>query len=518
MESAAHHTEARVFRLEEARTRGFSAYVEGLNPDQTSAFLSIMERIKRGERITKLVGYAGTGKTFLLARIAKCLSDQGFLVTVAAPTHKAVGVIQEKLGAVPGIQVSTIHSLLGLRLERDFSNDTGGRVLKGDKKAEITGVVICDEGSMVGTILMDHIRRQERVRWLFVGDNAQLPPVGEDTSALLEEPDATLSTVVRQKGDSQILDLATEIRSGNRMALKTVPTGRDVLRARDADELFHRAYDRFASSEYRDDCGHARMLVFRNRTRTEINTKMRDLLIGSPLPFTPGEWLVMYEPFKSPGETQGDALRCFTVSEAVARMKKLNELAERARYHAEKTGSKSLWHDFFHYRDEQQFVQLHTSQELRVEAVYEDVAEIEGAEWFPRLELYSLTLRSGDRLIRSIPVVKPHERMRLTATLAVLRAEAIKQASLRDTYGKDSTLGIAADLARQAAWQRFYLLDEMFAQVDYAYAMTTHKSQGSTFDHAFIDIPDLMASPQNMRQRLLYTACTRPSQTLTFYF
>jgi exodeoxyribonuclease-5 len=59
-------------------------------------------------------------------------------------------------------------------------------------------------------------------------------------------------------------------------------------------------------------------------------------------------------------------------------------------------------------------------------------------------------------------------------------------------------------------------LEETFAQVDYAYAMTVHKSQGSTFDHVLVDVPDLMTSG-GMQARILYTAVTRPAKSLTFY-
>jgi exodeoxyribonuclease-5 len=60
-------------------------------------------------------------------------------------------------------------------------------------------------------------------------------------------------------------------------------------------------------------------------------------------------------------------------------------------------------------------------------------------------------------------------------------------------------------------------LEETFAKVDYAYAMTVHKSQGSTFDHAFVDVPDLLTAGE-MVPRILYTAVTRPAKSLTFYY
>ena len=47
----------------------------------------------------------------------------------------------------------------------------------------------------------------------------------------------------------------------------------------------------------------------------------------------------------------------------------------------------------------------------------------------------------------------------------------------------------------------------MFDDVGYAYALTTHKAQGSTIDYVFLDVNDMRGCSD--RQKLLYTAITR---------
>ncbi len=47
----------------------------------------------------------------------------------------------------------------------------------------------------------------------------------------------------------------------------------------------------------------------------------------------------------------------------------------------------------------------------------------------------------------------------------------------------------------------------MFDDVVYAYALTTHKAQGSTINYVFLDIEDMKGCSD--RQKLLYTALTR---------
>ena len=63
-------------------------------------------------------------------------------------------------------------------------------------------------------------------------------------------------------------------------------------------------------------------------------------------------------------------------------------------------------------------------------------------------------------------------------------------------------------------WDRYYELRERFARVDYAYASTVHRAQGSTFDTVFVDHRDLRACRGEERRALLYVAVTRPARRL----
>lgn len=470
---------------------------EGLRGDQPAAFQTVTARILAGRRQTKLVGYAGTGKTYLLGHVARWAVQRGFDVTVAAPTHKAAGVVNEKLKqfGAGDVEVRTIHSLLGLRLEPDYTNDTGGRVLEDTGKKKVDkGLVICDEASMVGTELKKHIDRVTGVTWLFVGDLAQLPPVGEAVSELLDNPDAALETVLRQADGSEILTVATAVRGGD-TALRFAP-GKDVFEVGDAEELFQAAYARFDSDAYRADAAHARMLVFRNVRRTAINARLRGLLVNSPDPYTPGEWLVMYAAF-GPEKSR------------------LNLMSEQARKHDRGSyAAKRAWKQFFDYKAAlgDNLTQLHVSEEVRVRDAREDRVEIGGE----RLAVWRLAVETRGGGEYELPVLRQDEVPRVEAMKDRLVAQAAEARAEQQTLDGSSYEWQDAEERRRLAWQSFFGLEETFAQVDYAYAMTVHKSQGSTFDHAFVDVPDLMSSG-SMAQRILYTAVTRPAKSLTFY-
>lgn len=466
-----------------------------LKGDQLAAFRTITERLTAKCPVTKLVGYAGTGKTWLLTRIAIWAIRNRFEVTIAAPTHKAAAVISEKLGGISGVEVRTIHSLLGLRLEPDFENDTGGRILTAQdttKKVK-KGLVICDEASMVGSVLKEHIDRAHGVQWLFVGDLAQLPPVGESVSELLDDPDATLETVLRQAADSEVLNVATRIRGGD--LSMGHEAGRDVERVGDAEQLFQAALARFQEPKYAVDPCHARMLVFRNTRREAINLRMRGLLVKSDEPYTPGEWLVMYAQF-SPAKS------------------KLNRLADDARKYKERTGSGRKWKQFFDLKERMgdDVPTLHTSEEIKVTKV--ESGAVTMGEW--TFDVWSLQVTDRDGKDHELPVLKASERPRYQKIMGELTAKAQELRKARDAQPEGSWDWNRIDKERKQVWGQYFGLEETFAQVDYSYAMTVHKSQGSTFDHAFVDVPDMMRSG-SMQARLLYTACTRPAKTLTFY-
>lgn len=458
-------------------------YTATLKGDQPAAFQTITSRVLAGEEVTKLVGYAGTGKTYLVAKVAEFLRDRGYQVEVAAPTHKAAGVLEEKL---EGFEVKTIHSLLGLRLEHDMEDDTGGRILKaGDPKIKRGTVVICDEASMIGEDLQKQIRAMPAVQWIFVGDSAQLPPVGEKKSDLLNNPDAVLSTVLRQEADSMILEMATAIRNGD-MSLSQL--GRDVQAVRDADALFNAALTAFQSAEYQADAAHARMLVFRNKRREAINQAMRTLIVGADDPYAPGEWLVMYSQYSI---TQAE----------------MNDLAERARKASGRTRSR-LWREFFELKESVPKV-LHVSEEIRVHSAVETTKEAAGHVF--RCWLLDVTAHGESHRLY---VLDKAERPRWDEVRAALRQKALdlrEEMKRLDGAARDNT-----DKERRRTWGLYFELENTFAWVDYAYAMTVHKSQGSTFTHAFVDAEDIYRSG-GMRQSLLYTATTRPSNSLTLY-
>jgi len=150
-------------------------------------------------------GSAGTGKTFIVNYIIKnILSNQR--VVVSAPTHKAVRVI-EKFTGITGF---TLHSLHGLRPNFNLDNFNIDKVkfeALGTNKFGKYNVIIVDECSMISKDLkkLNDIRSlQYNTKIIYVGDKLQLLPVKETTlSRVFENEYSTeLLEIVRQSDDN----------------------------------------------------------------------------------------------------------------------------------------------------------------------------------------------------------------------------------------------------------------------------------------------------------------------------
>lgn len=169
-----------------------------------------------------LKGYAGTGKTTLIKSLIRTLGELHYEVKLLAPTGRAAKVITHYTGDV----ASTIHRYL-----YEIKNDKeGGVISKVKENKRNKQVFIIDEASMIsneddktlfkGASLLadciDHVYSQPDNFILFIGDTAQLPPVGIEISPALDgdylqkmfdlEVSAfELKEVVRQQLDSGIL-------------------------------------------------------------------------------------------------------------------------------------------------------------------------------------------------------------------------------------------------------------------------------------------------------------------------
>ena len=177
-------------------------------------------------------GYAGTGKTTVLAAVVSAFTDMHTPCILMAPTGRSAKV----LSSYTGRPASTVHKQI--YRQKSHGSDGFGQFSLAPNKAKNT-LFIVDEVSLIGieagerqstaafgsgNLLEDlilYLRSGVDCRMILVGDAAQLPPVGLDRSPALSEEYMSgvggvrfseLRTVVRQQADSGILVNATRLR------------------------------------------------------------------------------------------------------------------------------------------------------------------------------------------------------------------------------------------------------------------------------------------------------------------
>lgn len=218
-----------------------------LTADQAKAVAMLSNFLEnRQKNVFLLRGYAGTGKTFLMKGLVEFLKATKRSFALAAPTGKAAIVLSHMTGEV----ASTIHRMVyNLDKLREYSQDVeGSQTYKFYANIRLNlypnnTVYIVDEASMIpdiyqegeffrygtGFLLRDFLKfiyfdhNDHNKKIIFIGDDAQLPPVGMSYSPALniiylkekyslKVETSLLTDVVRQKQDSGILKNANNVR------------------------------------------------------------------------------------------------------------------------------------------------------------------------------------------------------------------------------------------------------------------------------------------------------------------
>ncbi|VEP17198.1 Viral (Superfamily 1) RNA helicase [Hyella patelloides LEGE 07179] len=390
------------------------------------------------EKFFRLTGFAGTGKTVLITYYIQWLVSEGINFVAATPTNKAAkNLAQIASDSGLNLSVKTVAQLLGQQPVLD--EETGREVFLSKEELDWSGygIIIVDEFSMLNRDNFQEIATEVKSSLLskvvFVGDSAQLPPVGErepivSTSDEIQQS-ATLTQVVRY--DGEIARVAQEIRSNPQYSRILYPftTTSDQpfgLPLRDRTiiclpqkEWLQRAVALFESSQFKLNPDYVRFLAWRNQTVESLNKFVRSQLWGKNAPdYVPGDRLIARRPLfrASPGQK-----------------------------------GKNKWR-----------IAINNSEEAQV------------IDFGEECELLFL----GQIYKYWKVMVKPD--CGKEQPLSILHHESQEMYTKQVKY-----------LAQVKQWQNYYDLSRMFDDVGYAYSLTTHKAQGSTIDYVFLDVADM---------------------------
>lgn len=382
-------------------------------------------------------GFAGTGKTFCMREVAARLAPSHCQIAYTAPTNKAAKVLRGVTGAA-----QTIFSLLGLRIDKsgELKQLVSGKPPENLKDLD---VVFLDEASMVNDNLMKELTiavKRDGFRVVFMGDEAQLPPVKEATSPVWKLPvNARLTKVMRH--DNEILELVTDIREvinspAPCINIKSKHHGDTGIWKMTKMGFKESIYNAAMAGGFADG-GVGKVIAWRNMQVDEYNALIRNALWGAGADFyVPGERIVAAAPLS---------------------------------------------------RGEEQLMM--TDEEAVVESVAVCKHPLE-----PKYMAYELKCRTEDN--RTVRLITLHP-------------------SSRHVFESDCQALAHDAAAMPKLWKKFWELKDIFHDIKYAYAITAHRSQGSTYQNVWVDYQDILRN-RNRKEafQCLYVACSRPTTKL----
>lgn len=470
---------------------------EGLNDGQKEAFEQIVDFVEDPTyEAMVLKGYAGTGKTFLIKRVIEYIlqTDTKNRMAVSAPTNKAVHVLytnafpkdkslrgflfEDIFDQNSRLVYSTTHKLLGMR---EIITDEGEQIFTADKmnRSELSNYtyMIIDEVSMLDDRLCkDIMKHAGKIRIIFMGDPAQIPPVGRADSMPFRDNHgykfgvAELTEIMRQKGDNPIVEASFKLRDNLKQA-QPIPQLNTNLNAQGhgiihIDGKTERHMVRpllekyFKDPRFKDNPDFMKVIAWRNDSVDYLNSVVREILYGeNPDVYMVGEKILAKKPIfeKVPGRGKYD-------------------------------------HDMWK-------VLVNTSEEMEIESIEIKEHTFQEGKYKMRAKIYSL----------GVKVFNPVKDNTFRTTIRVIHEDDLK---LYESFQKEAKRN--AMLMKQAKeWVHYFNILKWSANIGYGYAITAHKSQGSTYTNVLLIEEDLDANFKAVeRNRIKYTSYSRAAERL----
>ena len=508
-----------------------------LSPDQLKSFETIIGRMhdfianpNQSTSTHSLLGYAGTGKTFLVGKLLQTIVNdislmRGFMgrIGICAPTNKAVNVLSEKVEDLINEnnlvhlnpRFGTIQAMLKMKYVKNDDGSNGFFFDQTTPRSEIPlndhRLIIVDECSMIDKEIFDLIIEKVNETGtfiIFVGDPAQLPPVGESMSETFSlDPKSILTDIIRQDKDNPIIELSLTLRKKNKKRIQKaeiINLAKDLgigftTRSEVIEEIFGNPLELFdGDDDIRDVSNDSRILCYTNKMVDTYNYNIHRMLYGDDADaFSIGEKIIISQPYD------------FDVVLATinSRKKKVN---------------KNL------YTSSASFL---TNNEECIITEKEHGSRAFGGKSLGSFPLFSQMRHMGiknediDHLVAKTDVIKVSRRSRWESSVYnpnVLIFVSNDQKHVdRIVAELFSKWRIAKSKKRfseaknysEVAWR----LKETYCSIRHSYAMTIHKSQGSTFGKVYIDLNDVNLMNEDIDfNRCLYVAVTRPSDELFF--
>lgn len=433
-------------------------------------------------------GAGGTGKTYITNYIVRKCKYSTSVIRCCSTTHKACRVFSAAIG---GLEVNTIQSTFGLRLNlnlEDFDPNRPQFNPMASPKLENIKLIIIDEVSMLPGKLVNYIIKvckEKEIKIIGLGDGSQLAPVNESKSLFFHKCNKvfTLTEIVRQESSNPVGELLQILRSDidnktfnfinflhnniNNYCYNDKAQGWCII----TPNKFKNYIDTsFNDEEYTKNIDLYRIIAYTNKSVADWNKYIRNNIIqdSDKKIITKHDLIMSYETIV----------------------------------------------------DEFLSIILSNSEEYIINNIVDYVDSDYGFKGF----LIKFQMVNGGIITKPLFIINHKDDYTIQKYYKTV-TELIK-------YAKNSTSG-----NRSKRWKEYYdfkrkyllaanILDRsgniiIQRDIDYGFAITSHKSQGSTYNTVFVDANDMIYDKNNKLynnmndlRRRLYVACSRAKNNL----
>ena len=414
-------------------------------------------------------GSAGTGKSILVNFLIDWLEENDIPYRLCAPTHKAALVLSRYTDR----EALTLHRLLALSpkieiFELDFNNLM---FLSRGHSADMpeNGVIICDESSMINDDLYETLLakcKEFNNQIVFTGDFKQLQPVKQDniTKIIETKPQYELTKIWRQSDDNGLMPILETLRDHPIDKFETaVGLGGSLTVTNNVGNFVGEAEKEFKKAFQRADILRTKILCYTNERVRAYNDIMHKKMFGGE-EYYKGEFLIGCENFEFNNFKFYNSMDYIIISEP-----------EPTKIYIPNFGS------------------------------------VPGI----RIELYDSLSKTSEYVSIISREISRDYLDALVNKIEDYRQQAVSWQSLNKQKAR-------------FYWKKYFDMQGSFAtpidlyydgrlirkkSFDYSYAISTHKSQGSTFDSVFVDMRNINSCrDEAVRRQLQYVALSRTKQ------
>lgn len=475
-----------------------------LTNDQSIALEMLSVFLKSDDRVFIVQGYAGSGKTTLLKGVVEHLKSLQKQYQLMAPTGRAAKILRDKTGQGKTIH-STIYNLENLQTINADSEEVAEHSVKYifpiDFNNKSERILIVDEASMVSSRKSQHelfdfgtnillndlltysFSTNKNNKIIFVGDPAQLAPVGDNNSWALDldyfrelgyAGKTVELTEVKRQDNNLILDNATEIRkvlnANPRNELKLEYDEKTFINLENIDVI-----DKYVELYPKPEIGDGVIISYSNSQCYHYNYGIRQNLYPNQKDILPGDLILI-------NNNNYHSYPIYLYNGDIAKVVDLSEVVE--------THSAPVW-----------TVKDGKKERVLISLDFRKIT-IRVPQYDGEISCYII-----ETLLNSIDRELTMDMTKALYINFVMR--------FNEKQEKRQNLGLKKHKVGSEEFKMALRSDSYYnaLRVKYGYAITCHKAQGGEWDKVFVDYSGRVGLFDDAL-RWCYTATTRAVNTL----